>query len=131
MKPFSNQKVIDEAINKFDQQLMNNSKWRKVCKMIYDQENDYSVNIKYVDDKQTSESMNYDLEFEHIWIQECRPYNEVEYVEIQKYYSIKDHHYSDPRTIEQNLENIHQQLNEIGVLPIEIDEHKIRIYGYQ
>ena len=135
MSQFPTDIEIEHALQKFDEKLMNNAKWRKVCKLLCMQDPDIYINIKFVYYDKPFQSMNYDLEYEHKWIEECRQYREVEYLEVNKYEPIesKDKHYSEVEKsiVEQDINKIYDALKTIGELPLEVSEDKIILRAYK
>lgn len=125
---------IDKFISQnFEQKLMNNSKWRKVCEVLINQEED-EVSIfrfKLVHENDIRESAIYCIETElrFNWLIEPRLYKEVEWLEVPRKYK-RETYKNCFETKEQNIEKLFKQLQKLGQLPIELSEEKLKLTAY-
>ena len=124
---------IDKFITKnFEQKLMNNSKWKKVCETLLNQDEVKIIRFKLIHDSELRESTVHCIESElHFnWFIEPRVYKEIEWLEVQKFY--KQEIYKNYfETKEQNIEELYHALQKLGQLPIEFSEKKIKLTAYK
>ena len=133
MKTLSKEQ-IDKYINQhFEQKLMNDSKWRKVCEVLTAQdEKDVSIfRFKLVHESDIRETaihcIENDLRFN--WIVEPRLFKEVEWLEIPLTY--KTETFKDCfETKTQNIKKLFEELLKLGHLPIELTKEKLKLTAY-